>query len=90
MYSIEFTFQAVEDLKLLKKSEPNSFKKAQKLIAELQIHPKVGTGKPELKKYGLAGCYSRKITQKHRLVYQILDDKLIVLILTSSGHYDDK
>ena len=56
MYSIEFTFQAVEDLKMLKKSEPNSFRKAQKLIAELQIHPKVGTGKPELKKYGLAGC----------------------------------
>ena len=56
MYSIEFTFQAIEDLKTLKKSEPNAFKKVQKLIVELQIHPKIGTGKPELKKYGLAGC----------------------------------
>ena len=90
MYSVVFTIQAITDLKMLKKSEPNAFIKAQKLISELQIHPKIGTGKPELKKYGLAGCYSRKITKKHRLVYQILNEKLIVLILTSSGHYDDK
>ncbi|WP_205940752.1 Txe/YoeB family addiction module toxin [Pedobacter paludis] len=90
MYTLEFTLQAIEDLKFLKKSEPTAFKKAQKLITELQQHPKIGTGKPELKKYNLAGCYSRRISQKHRLVYQVNDDKLIVLILTSAGHYDDK
>jgi len=90
MYSLEFTLQAIEDLQFLKRSEPGAFKKVQKLIAELQVHPKIGTGKPELKKYNLAGCYSRKISQKHRLVYRIDEGKLIVLVLTSAGHYDDK
>lgn len=90
MYTLEFTLQAIEDLKYLKRSAPAAFKKAQSLIAELQLHPKDGTGKPELKKYNLAGCYSRRISQKHRLVYRIYEDKLIVLVLTSAGHYDDK
>jgi toxin YoeB len=90
MYTVVFTLQAIEDLKGLKKSEPLAFRKAQKLITELSNHPKDGTGKPELKKYGLAGCYSRRISQKHRLVYRIDDDKLIVLVLTSAGHYNDK
>lgn len=90
MYILEFTLQAIEDLKFLKRSDPVAFKKAQKLIQELQLHPKIGTGKPELKKYNLAGCYSRRISQKHRLVYQIYDERLVVLILTAAGHYGDK
>lgn len=64
MYILEFTLQATEDLKFLKKSDPIAFKKAQKLIQELQLHPKIGTGKPELKKYDLTGGYSRRISKK--------------------------
>lgn len=90
MYYIEFTEQAVEDLKWLKKTDTQAYKKAQKLIEELVEHPHTGTGRPELKKYDLSGCYARRITQKHRLVYQILEEKIIVLILSASGHYSDK
>ncbi len=69
MYKIGLSIQAEEDLLSLKKSEPNAYKKALELIKELALHPKTGTGKPQLKKYDLAGLYSRRITQKHRLVY---------------------
>ena len=47
MYTLEFAPQALEDLSKLKKSEPAAFKKAGKLLVELQEHPKTGTGKPE-------------------------------------------
>lgn len=47
MYSLVFAPQALDDLSKLRKSEPAAFKKAGKLLAELQEHPKTGTGKPE-------------------------------------------
>jgi toxin YoeB len=53
-------------------------------------HPRTGTGKPEIKKYDLAGLYSRRISQKHRLVYQIKDETVTVIVITAAGHYDDK
>ncbi|WP_083488657.1 Txe/YoeB family addiction module toxin [Pedobacter borealis] len=53
-------------------------------------HPTTGAGKPELKKYNLSGLYSRRITQKHRLVYQINGEEVSVLVLAAAGHYGDK
>lgn len=90
MYILEFTNQAVEDLKWLKKTDQNAYNKVQKLLLELIEHPTTGTGKPELKKYNLSGFYSRRITQKHRLVYQINGEMISVLVLSAAGHYGDK
>ncbi len=90
MYKIGLSIQAEEDLLSLKKSEPNAYKKALELIQELALHPKTGTGKPQLKKYDLAGLYSRRITQKHRLVYSIDDHVVTVFVISAKGHYDDK
>jgi toxin YoeB len=41
------------------------------LIEAVLRNPFVGTGKPEPLKYVLAGCWSRRITQEHRLVYRV-------------------
>ncbi|MBR6017294.1 MAG: hypothetical protein IK073_01570 [Paludibacteraceae bacterium] len=30
------------------------------------------------------------MTSKHRLIYEILETEVVVLILTAYGHYDDK
>jgi len=87
-YQINFTKNALQDLKDLKKSEPLTFKKLQKLLFELLENPQAGTGKPELLK-GLKNTYSRRINQKHRLVYQINTDSS-VFILAAKGHYKDK
>lgn len=38
-----------------------------------------GIGKPEPLKYGIVGAWSRRITEEHRLVYQVLDADLVVL-----------
>jgi len=90
MYKIIFSDKAKADLQLLKRSEPQAYKKARVLIEELAIHPRTGRGKPQLKKYDLAGLYARKITDKHRLVYSINEEFITVYILSAKGHYDDK
>ena len=90
IYNVEFKEQATHYLVLLAKNEPKAFAKAQVLINELKEHPKTGTGKPEQLKGERAGQWSRRITQKHRLVYEIHDAEVVVLVLTAYGHYNDK
>jgi len=90
MYIVILSQKAQQDLKELKKSEPQAYKKARLLIEELAEHPKTGRGKPQLKKYDLEGLFARKITDKHRLVYSINDEIITVDILSARGHYNDK
>lgn len=90
MYSIKFEDQAKADIAKLKKSESKVFKKLAHLLEELQDHPKEGTGKPKPLSANMAGLWSRRITDKHRLVYQIRDEEVLVLVLSAWGHYGDK
>lgn len=90
MYTLTFAPQALEDLAKLKKSEPAAFKKAGKLLGELQDHPKTGTGKPEALSGDRSGQWSRRISQKHRLIYEIEEEVVNVAVLSSYGHYGDK
>ncbi|MDR2125301.1 MAG: Txe/YoeB family addiction module toxin [Prevotellaceae bacterium] len=90
IYSIGFTQQAKADISLLKKSEPDAFKKLEKLLIEIIEHPTSGTGKPEKLRHELSDCYSRRITQKHRLVYQVFEDIVEILVISAYKHYGDK
>lgn len=90
MYAIVYSSRAEEDLRKLKKYEPAAFQKALKLLNELTEHPKTGTGHPEPLKGDRAGQWSRTITKKHCLVYEIFEKEVHVDILTAYGHYDDK
>ena len=90
IYSITFSPEAERGLGKLKRSEPSSFKKAVKLLEELALHPKVGTGHPEPLKGQPEGRWSRQITKKHRLVYRIFEHEVHVDVLSAWGHYDDK
>ncbi len=90
MYTLKFSPQSLEDLSRLKRSEPAAFKKAGKLLAELQEHPHTGTGKPELLSGDRAGQWSRRISQKHRLIYEIEETVVTVDVLSAYGHYEDK
>nr|WP_232826352.1 Txe/YoeB family addiction module toxin [Cyanothece sp. BG0011] len=55
-------------------------------MRDAQKNPFSGLGKPEPLKYELQGCWSRRITEEHRLVYKIEGDMLI--ILSCRYHYD--
>jgi toxin YoeB len=90
-YTIKLTPEAISDIEFHKKSgDKATLKKISTLLKELAEHPKTGTGQPEELKYDLSGCWSRRINQKHRLVYSIEETQIIVEILQAAGHYGDK
>ncbi len=89
-YTIKYLKQAIEDAKKLKNEEPKAFQKLLKLENELKEHPRFGTGKPEQLSGDRSGQWSRRISKKHRLVYEIHDTEVVVLVLTAYGHYGDK
>ena len=90
IFKLNFLDEASKGLESLKKSENKVYKKAVILLEELQEHPRTGTGKPELLKNDKRGLWARRISRKHRLVYKIEDDKVIVIVISAYGHYDEK
>lgn len=86
-FQIELTENAIKDISEFKKSGNKSIlKKILKLLDELVSHPFSGTGKPEPLKHQLSGCWSRRINKEHRLVYEVLENK--IYILSAKGHYN--
>lgn len=89
-YHIIFSASSSKVLKKWKKSNPYGFKKVSAILSELELHPRTGTGHPE----ALKGCnnitYSRHITAHDRIIYDIHDDRVLVVVLDIEGHYDDK
>lgn len=49
-----------------------------KLIKETKREPFEGVGKPEPLKHNLAGYWSRRINEEHRIVYKVTDDALLI------------
>ena len=90
-YEVILTDDAKKDVKKLEKSgDKRSLKKLFLLLEELEEHPTFGTGKPEQLKHYQIPTWSRRISDKHRLVYQIKEEVVTVLVLSSWGHYEDK
>ena len=46
------------------------------LVEAVMRDPFTGIGKPEPLKFVLAGCWSRRITQEHRLVYRVAQNRI--------------
>jgi toxin YoeB len=64
------------------------FFKIANLIEEIRRTPFIGTGKPEALKHDYKGCWSRRITHEHRLIYEVFDS--YILFISFRDHYDDK
>lgn len=65
-----------EDLRYWVKSERNTALRVLDLVEATLRDPFAGVGKPEPLRYLLAGCWSRRITQEHRLVYRVSDERI--------------
>ena len=74
-----------EDLLFWIKSDRNTAIRVLDLVEAVVRDPFQGPGKPEPLKYVLAGCWSRRVTQEHRLVYRISD--AAVDFLPARYHY---
>ena len=85
MRSLEFDLNAFEDLSWWVQHDRRTALKIIKLIQQVFQSPFEGIGKPEPLKHQLAGCWSRRIDEEHRLVYQVAGDK--IRILACRYHY---
>ena len=50
--------------------------RAFELMEAVLRDPFTGLGKPEPLKYALAGCWSRRLTQEHRIVYRVSERRI--------------
>ncbi|MDY5403454.1 MAG: Txe/YoeB family addiction module toxin [Trueperella sp.] len=64
----DYLWWQTEDRKTLKRINP--------LIKDIVRNDNEGIGKPEALKHGLAGYWSRRITDEHRLVYKIVGNEI--------------
>ena len=85
MRSIEFDASAFEDLAWWAEQDRSQAVRIVRLIRDMQREPYSGIGKPEPLKHEFAGCWSRRIDQEHRLVYQVFLDR--IRILACRYHY---
>ncbi|WP_456314985.1 Txe/YoeB family addiction module toxin [Pseudomonas shirazensis] len=80
----------VEIAKHIKSGNQASIKKIGKILQELAENPFEGVGKPELLKHQYAGFWSREINKKDRLIYNVEEEIVIVVVISAMGHYSDK
>lgn len=86
MYSIFFTERATNDIPKLKSMGLDD--KAKALIEVIKENP-YRTPPPYEKLQGnLQGAYSRRINLKHRLVYEVFEEKMAIKIIGLWTHYD--
>jgi len=55
-------------------------KKIFQLIEAIRKNPFEGVGKPEALKYEYKGYWSRRINEEHRLIYEITDIAIIIML----------
>ena len=90
-YKLEYLPKAEEDiLKHKKAGDKIILKKIDRLLDEIEIHPTYGIGHPEQLKHRKGEVWSREINKKHRLVYEIFEDRVVVEVAQARGHYNDK
>lgn len=87
MRNVVFSAKAFEQYRYWQENDQKTLLKLNQLLQECQRTPFVGTGKPEPLKGDLAGLWSRRITQEHRLLYEVDADNVFV---TSCRYHHEK
>ncbi len=83
---IVFSKNAWEDYTSWLQIDKKMLRKINDLIKDIHRNPHSGIGKPEPLKYDLAGYWSRRIDQEHRLVYKVTESD--IRIISCKYHYD--
>ena len=73
-----FSGHAWEDYLYWQQSDRKMLVRINSLIKEIQRKPFQGIGKPEPLRHGLAGYWSRRINDEHRIVYKVTEDAVFI------------
>ena len=85
MRDLVFDAAAFDDLAWWVQCDRKKAIRVLELIQDVRRDPFTGKGKPEPLKHELAGCWSRRIDQEHRLVYDVTEER--IRILACRYHY---
>jgi len=85
MRTIVFEGEAFQDFSEWATTDKKIYERIVALIKDTLRQPFMGIGKPEPLKHELKGCWSRRITDEHRLVYKVTDDA--IAIISCKYHY---
>ena len=85
MRHLTFTDEAWDSYIYWQTQDRRTLKRINDLIEAAKRDPFIGIGKPEALKYSLSGCWSRRIDETNRLVYQVNDEE--ILIISCRYHY---
>jgi toxin YoeB len=76
-----FSENARQDSLWWQKQDSKTLRRINALIREIQRTPYEGTGKPEALRHALSGWWSRRITEEHRIVYRVKEDRVQIAML---------
>ncbi len=85
--TLTFASKAWADYLYWQRTDKATLTRINLLIKGIQREPFAGIGKPEPLRHGLAGFWSRRITDEHRIVYKVTDSTLLIAQLRY--HYSD-
>ena len=90
MRSLVFEGNTREAYEAMRDNDRNLHKSLCKVLKELlrAEDPGKGIGKPEALKHNLSGLWSRRISQKDRLIYKF--DDACIYVFALGGHYDQR
>lgn len=80
-----FTPNGWQDYTYWQATDRSTLKRINRLLDDVLRDPTAGIGKPEPLRHLLAGCWSRRISEEHRLVYLV--DGEDIVILQARYHY---
>jgi toxin YoeB len=84
--NVSFTEDGWDDYVYWQSQDRKTLRRINRLITETMRDPTAGIGKPEPLKWDLAGAWSRRVSDEHRMVYLPKDGELVILALRY--HYD--
>ncbi len=87
MYALEYHKRALKDIQKLKQN--NLANKAKQLVELVKENPFQNPPPYEKLLGDLKDLYSRRINIQHRLVYQVIEDKKVVRIISLWSHYEN-
>jgi toxin YoeB len=82
-----FSEQAWADYLHWQETDRRLLKRIHQLIRDIERSPFEGAGKPEPLRHALAGYWSRRINDEHRIVYKVTSQGLLIAQLRY--HYED-
>lgn len=85
MRTISFLPEAFQEYNQWLQEDKRIQRKIMELIIAAAREPFEGIGKSEPLKHEYSGCWSRRITQEHRLVYRVTDETIVVM--SCRDHY---